>query len=62
MIRPSKKAAQEKLMTEEHKALLVTLEASRNEAGHEARVDAFNAKLIADLGKENCTFLLRSYA
>ena len=62
MIRPSKQTSQQKLMAEEHKAMLKDLEARRHEEGHEARVDAFNAKLIADLGKENCGFLLRSHA
>lgn len=61
MIRPSKQAAQQSLMTEEHKSMLKALEAQRKEDGHEARVYAFNAKLIADLGQENCGFLIRSY-
>ncbi|MCQ4256293.1 hypothetical protein [Stutzerimonas stutzeri] len=61
MIRPTKQAAQEKLMTEEHKAMQAECEARRHEEGHKERVDAFNAKLIADFGKENCTFLIRSY-
>lgn len=61
MIRPSKQAAQQKLMTEEHKAMLKEIESRRHEDGHAACVDAFNAKLVADLGSENCTFLIRSY-
>lgn len=61
MIRPRKLPAQQDLMTAEHKAMLKDLEARRNEDGHAARVDNFNSKLIADLGKENCTLLLRAY-
>ena len=61
MLRPKKQPAQKALMTEAHKAALKELEARRREDGHAARVDAFNAMLIADLGRENCDTLLRSY-
>ena len=39
------------------------LRLSRNfgKEGHKERVDAFNAALIAELGKENCTSLLMGY-
>jgi hypothetical protein len=61
MIRPSKQNAQQAALTQAHKAALATLEARRHEEGHEARVDAFNAMITADLGAPNVTFLLRSY-
>ena len=61
MLRPKKQNAQVALMTESHKAALKELEARRREDGHEARVDAFNDMLIAELGRENCGTLLRSY-
>lgn len=61
MLRPKKQNAQAALMTEAHKAALKELEARRREDGHEARVDAFNDMLIAELGRENCGTLLRSY-
>ena len=57
---PSKHKAQTASMTDEHKAMVKELEARRHEEGHEARVDAFNAKITADLGAENVGFLLRS--
>lgn len=49
-------------MSEAHKAALKELEARRHEEGHKERVDAFNAMLMDDLGKENVGFILRSYS
>lgn len=53
----AQKAAAPAWYAEELKAL----EAARKEDGHKDRVDAFNAKLIAEMGKENCGMLIRGY-
>ena len=61
MMKPSKKSAQEKAMTEAHKEARRELEARRHEDGHKERVDAFNAMITNDLGAENVGYILRSY-
>lgn len=62
MIMPRKLKEQRASMSEAHKAALKELEARRHEEGHKERVDAFNAMLMDDLGKENVGFILRSYS
>jgi len=61
MFAPRKRSTQEAAMSEAMKAMRQEVIRNRRNDGHKERVDAFNAALIAEMGKENCTCIILGY-
>ena len=61
MFAPRKRSTQEAAMSEAMKAMRQEVIRNRRNDGHKERVDAFNAALIAEMGKGNCTCIILGY-